>query len=95
MHFFSSVAHRSSLASRFLLLKRLQSTQASPASAKSLFSYGKGGHFFSDRIDPSESVRISPNSERSIDGFRNSPKFSLPIEEKSLVELFEHAKQWV
>jgi hypothetical protein len=59
MHFLWAAGLRSSPSSRFLLLKRLQSTQANSPNAKSLFTYGKGGLYFLDRIDPNESVRIS------------------------------------
>lgn len=59
MHFFWTVGLRSSTSSRCLLFKRLQSTQTTAPSAKSLFTYGKGGHYFFDRIDPDESVRIT------------------------------------
>jgi hypothetical protein len=59
MHFLWTTGGRSSPFSRFLLLKRLQSTQAISSNAKSIFTYGKDGHYFRDRIDPNESVRIS------------------------------------
>jgi hypothetical protein len=60
MHFlWTNGGLRSSLSSRFLLLKRFQSTQATSQNAKSLFTYGKDGYYFSDLIDPNESVRIS------------------------------------
>lgn len=58
MHFLWSTGFRSTVTNRFLLLKRLQSTQASTQNTKSIFNYGKGGHYFADRIDPNESVRI-------------------------------------
>jgi len=54
MHFLWSIGLRSSPANRFLSLRRFQSTK----NAKSLFTYGKGGHYFADRINPNESVRI-------------------------------------
>lgn len=56
MHFFLTSGLRSSPASRLLLFKRLQSTTTSQ-NAKTLFTYGKGGHYFLDKIDPAESVR--------------------------------------
>ena len=57
MHFLWTAGLRSSPSSRFLLLKRLQSTRTTSQNTKSIFSYGKGGHYFLDRIDPNESVR--------------------------------------
>jgi hypothetical protein len=57
MQFLWTTGLRSSPSSRFLLLKRLQSTKATSQNTKSIFSYGKGGHYFLDRIDPNESVR--------------------------------------
>jgi hypothetical protein len=59
MHFLWTAGLRSSPSSRFLLLKRLQSTQTTSPNAKKLFTYGKGGHYYLDRIDPNESVSIS------------------------------------
>lgn len=58
MHFFWTTGLRSSPVSRLLSLQRFQSTKAATKDAKSLFTYGKGGHYFFDRIDPNESVRI-------------------------------------
>ncbi len=57
MHFLWTTGLRSSQSSRFLLLKRLQSTKATSQNTKSIFSYGKDGLYFLDRIDPNESVR--------------------------------------
>ena len=59
MHQFWAASLRWSLSNRLLLLKRFQSTKAASENTKTLFSYGKGGHYFSDRIDPKESVRFS------------------------------------
>jgi len=55
MHFFWSAGLRSTStpASRLLVLKRLQSTKAA-SSGSSLFTYGKGGHYFKDHIDLNE-----------------------------------------
>ncbi len=58
MHFLWCTGLRSSPANRFLLLRRFQSTKATSKNTKSLFTYGKGGHYFADRINPNESVRI-------------------------------------
>lgn len=58
MHFLWSTGLRSSPTSRFLLLKRLQSTQGTSKNAQSFFTYGKDGYYFKDRIDPDESVRF-------------------------------------
>ncbi|CAF2386746.1 unnamed protein product [Rotaria sp. Silwood2] len=56
MHFFWTTGLRSTPASRLLLLKRLQSTKATTSNnPKTLFTYGKDGHYFLDRIDPTES----------------------------------------
>jgi hypothetical protein len=57
MHFLWTASLRSSLSNRFLVLKRLQSTQAATQNPKTFFTYGKGGYYFLDRIDPNESVR--------------------------------------
>lgn len=58
MQYLWSTGLRSSATGRFLLLKRLQSTTtATSQNPKTLFTYGKGGHYFLDHIDRSESVR--------------------------------------
>ncbi|CAF4018398.1 unnamed protein product, partial [Rotaria magnacalcarata] len=44
----------SSPVGRVLLFKRLQSTKAVSQNAKTLFTYGKDGHYFLDHIDPTE-----------------------------------------
>ena len=70
MHFLWTIGLRSSSpTSRFLLLKRFQSTRTTSQNTKSLFTYGKGGHYFLDRIDPNESVRI-PHRDEPLSDFR-------------------------
>ncbi|CAF0824854.1 unnamed protein product [Rotaria sordida] len=56
MHFFWTTGLRPSSARRLLQLKRFQSTKATTSKDnKTLFTYGKDGHYFLDRIDPTES----------------------------------------
>lgn len=98
MHFLWTIGARSSTTSRFLLLKRLQSTQSTSKPSKSIFTYGKNGHYFRDQIDPNESVRFSRRKSHLWKLFffcRNSPKFWLLIEVKLLVVSFEHVRKWV
>jgi len=56
MQYLWSTGLRSSTTGRCLLLKRLQSTTAATSqNPKNIFTYGKGGHYFLDKIDPAES----------------------------------------